>query len=115
AARPGGVLELEDRLGVEQVVLALATPLVLAADLEDPVGPRARTVEVGTAVAAGDLLGQLVEADPAEAAGGAGEAPVDQLGPEADRLEDLGPGVGRGGRDAHLGHHLQDALARRLD
>jgi hypothetical protein len=30
----GGVLQPEDRLGVEQVRLALAAPLVLAADLE---------------------------------------------------------------------------------
>ena len=34
---------------------------------------------------------------------------------EADRLEDLGPGVGGHGRDAHLGHDLEDALAGRLD
>ena len=35
----GGVLELEHGLGVEQVVLALAAPLVLAAELELAVGP----------------------------------------------------------------------------
>ena len=30
ALRPGGVLELEDRVGVEEVVLAVVAPLVLA-------------------------------------------------------------------------------------
>ena len=34
AAAAGGVLQLEHRLGVEEVVLALAAPLVLAADPE---------------------------------------------------------------------------------
>jgi hypothetical protein len=31
---------------------------------------------------------------------------------EADRLEDLGAAVALDRRDAHLGHHLDDALAR---
>ena len=67
------------------------------------------------AVAQRDLLGDLVEADAAEAADGAGEVLVDQLLAEADGLEDLGAGVGRDRGDAHLGHHLEDALAGRLD
>ena len=41
-ARPGGVLEQEHRLRVEQVQLALAAPLVLAADLEPAVRPLGR-------------------------------------------------------------------------
>ncbi len=43
AARPGGVLQLEDGLRVEQVRLTLAAPLVLAADRQLAVrraGPR---------------------------------------------------------------------------
>ena len=36
----GGVLQPEDGLGVEQVRLALAAPLVLAADVEAPVRRR---------------------------------------------------------------------------
>ena len=42
AAGPGGVLQPEDRLGVEQVRLALAAPLVLAADLQPAVRRDAR-------------------------------------------------------------------------
>ena len=53
ALGPGGVLELEDGLRVEEVDLALAAPLVLAADLALAVGPLGRAVEVGQAVAAG--------------------------------------------------------------
>ena len=111
----GGVLELEDRLGVEEVVLALAAPLVLAAGLEVAVGPLLGPARVGDGVAQADLLGELVEADAAEAADGAGEVLVDELLAEADGLEDLRAGVGRDRRDAHLGHHLQDALAGGLD
>ena len=62
ALGPGGVLELEDGARVEEVDLPLAPPLVLAADLALAVGPLGRAVEVGQAVAAGDLAGQDVEA-----------------------------------------------------
>ena len=40
---------------------------------------------------------------------------VDHIFAEADRLEDLGAGVRRDRRHAHLRHHLEDALAARLD
>ena len=36
---------------------------------------------------------------------------VDQVLVEADRLEDLRAAIGADGRDAHLGHDLQQALA----
>ena len=115
ATAPGGVLEPEDRLGVEQVRLALAAPLVLAADLELAVGRGDASARVRRGVPAGDLLGDDVELDAAELGGRAGEVLVDDSLREADRLEDLGARVGRDRRDAHLGHHLQDALAERLD
>ena len=115
AAGPGGVLEPEDRVGVEQVRLALAAPLVLAADeqlavrLPDAVG------RVGGRVPGRGLGGDDVEADAAELADRAGEELVDEVLGQADRLEDLGAAVGGDGRDAHLGHHLEHALAERLD
>ena len=66
-------------------------------------------------VPAGDLVGDLVEPDAAELL----EVPVKYLSTsvlvEPDRLEDLRAGVGRDRRDAHLGHHLEHALAERLD
>ncbi len=57
------------------------------------------------------LPGQDVEADAADAGGGAGEVPVDERPVEPDGLEDLGPGVGMHRRDAHLRQHLEQALA----
>ena len=74
------MLEPEDRLGVEQVRLALAAPLVLAADRRAR-GARARCRRAGyaVAVAAGDLLGDHVEPDAAELGGRAGEVAVDEL------------------------------------
>ena len=114
-AAAGGVLQLEDGLGVEEVVLPLSPPLVLAAGLELAVGALGRAGR-GTPSGAGrDLVGDLVETDAAELRRGAGEVLVDQVRAEADGLEDLRTGVGGDGRDAHLGHHLQHALAGGLD
>jgi hypothetical protein len=60
------VLEPEDGLGVEQVRLALAAPLVLAADRELAVAPGDAAAGVRRRVPAGDLLGDHVELDAAE-------------------------------------------------
>ncbi len=73
-------------------------------------GPLLRVPGEGRLVPGRHLDGQHVEPHAAEAAHGSGEAGVDYLGAEADRLEDLGAGVGGHRGDAHLGHHLQDAL-----
>ena len=115
ALRARRVLQLEHGLRVEQVHLALAAPLVLAAELELAVGPLRGPRRVRHRVAGRDLGGDLVEADAAEAADGAGEVLVDELVAETDRLEDLRAGVAGDGADAHLAHHLQHALAGGLD
>ena len=110
-----GVLQLEDGLRAEQVRLALAAPLVLAADLQPPVrGPHAARRE-GADDAAVRLGRQHVEADAAEPRGRALEAGADDLLAESGGLEDLRAGVGGDGGHAHLGHDLQHALAERLD
>ena len=85
-----------------------------------PPTSRRRWRELGAARGVGRaggarLLGEHVEADAAEAGGRPGEAGVDDLLAEADRLEDLRAGVGGDGGDAHLGHDLEHALAERLD
>ena len=61
------------------------------------------------------LLGDLLQADAFDGGGGAGEIFLDEVGGQADRVEDLRAAIGLVGRDAHLGHHLQHALADRLD
>ena len=91
ALGPGGVLQLEHRLRVEQVDLALAPPLVLAAELEPAVGTLLGPARMGDGVAGGDLGGDLVEPDAAEAADRAGEVLVDQLLAEADRTRRSAP------------------------
>ena len=73
------MLELEDGLGVEEVQLALAPPLVLAALPQVAVGGLLGPVEVGEAVPLGGLLGEHVEADAAELRGRAGEVLVDEV------------------------------------
>ncbi|EWC59048.1 hypothetical protein UO65_5657 [Actinokineospora spheciospongiae] len=109
------VLELEHRLRVEQVRLALAAPLVVAADGQLAVaGVQLARRERG-GVPLRDLLGQHVEADAAQPRGGAGEAGRDDLRAQAERLEDLRAVVGGHGGHAHLRHGLAHALAQRLD
>ena len=110
-----GVLEPEDRLGVEQVRLAVAAPLVLAAHGQLAVGRADATPGVRRGVALGDLLGDGVELHAAELGRRTGEVAVDHGLREADGLEGLGAGVGRDRGDAHLGHHLEHALAEALD
>ena len=115
AAGARGVLEAEDRLRVEQVRLALAAPLVLAAYVQGAVRGRDAGGRVRLGVAGGDLLGDDVEADAADLGGGAVEVLLDEGLVETDGLEDLGATVGGDRRDAHLGHDLQDALAEGVD
>ena len=102
-----------DRLRRPGVRLAAQAPGVLAADVEH--GLVDRIVAIGVAVAAHALLGDLRQAHALDGRGGAGEVLLDQLRRQADRVEDLGAAIGLVGGDAHLGHHLQHALADRLD
>src|ERR1019366_10493163 len=60
-------------------------------------------------------LAQLAKADAAQPARRRPEVPVHELAIQPYRFKDLGPGVGGDRRDAHLGHHFQDALARGLE
>jgi hypothetical protein len=115
ALRPCGVLQLEHRLGVEQVEFALSAPLVLTTEFELAVGTLFGTGRIRHRVAGRDLSGNLVEADAAELGDRAGEVGVDHGLAEADRFEDLGAGVGRNRRHAHLGHDLEHTLATGLD
>ncbi len=68
ALGPGGVLQLEDGLGVEQVGLAVAAPLVLPADLQAAERELGDVVGVGAGVTSGHLGGEHVEPDALEPA-----------------------------------------------
>ena len=66
-------------------------------------------------MAAHGLLRDLGEADAFDARVRAGEILVDEVLAQADRVENLRAAIGLIGRDAHLGHHLEQALVDRLD
>ncbi len=111
--RLSGVLEFEHRLWVEQVVLSIAPPLILAAVLQ--VGLAHRTRRVRLAMASQHLVGNHIETYSANPGGGACEVPVHKILVQADRLEDLRTPVALQGGDAHLGHDLQHALVHGFD
>ena len=105
----GGVLQLEDGLGVKQVVLAFAAPLVLAAEIEVRWACSSGRGRKALRWRAANIGGDLFEVDSTERCDGAVEVLVQKL---------LGTGrwhrpTGRPGRtqrgNAHLGHDLEHA------
>ncbi|CAB4935401.1 unannotated protein [freshwater metagenome] len=112
---PCRVLQAEHRLRVEQVRLALAPPLVLAAHVQGAVGRGDARRRVCHGMPCRDLCSEDIEADSAELRGGPGEVGLNERLREADRLEDLGAAIRGNRRDTHLRHDLEQALAERLD
>ena len=110
----GGLLQQEDGLRIVEVVLAGATPLVFAAGTQVAVRACGPLRRVGDAVTDGDLFGQLVESDAADAGGGTGEVFVDDILIQADGFEQLRATVAHDGGDAHLGHDLEHAGGQRV-
>ena len=95
------------------MVFAAHAERIFAADVERHAIDR--RVAEGVAMAAQRLFRDLFQADALDAGGGAGEIGRDEIGLQPDRVENLRAAIGLVGRDAHLGHHLQQALADRLD
>ncbi len=56
-----------------------------------------------------DIRADLLEAEPAERRGGAGEAALHNVLCQSEHLEDLGAPVAGDRRDPHLGHDLEEA------
>ena len=109
------MLQQEHGVRVEQVQLTLAAPGVLPPDVQPAVRSLGRVVRVRSAVPGGHLGGEHVQPDAAEPGRGAGEVLVHEVLGQPQRLGHLRAGVRRDRADAHLGHHLQHALAERLD
>ena len=65
-------------------------------------------------MATAHFFGEDGEIGPLNAARGAAEAEIDHARGKAHGFEDLGALVGLKGRNAHLGHDLQEALRRAL-
>ena len=98
--------------GIEQVQLAVAPPLILAAALQIVATAFA---PIRARVALPHFFGDLLQADAADLRRGRREVLVDERAIEADRFEDLRAAIALQRRDAHLRHHLQHALVERLD
>ncbi len=113
SARPGRVLQQEDRLGGEQVQFAVAPVLVDAADVEPTMHLRRRVLRIRGAVPQFHFAGEHVQTDTAETTHRPGEVLVDHLARETDGLENLCGGIRPDRRNAHLGHHLEHTLAER--
>ena len=108
-----GVLQVGDRVRRPVMLLAAQAVGVLAAGIERVAIDR--RVAIGEPVAFDGLARDLRQPHPADGARRTGEEPLDETLVQADRVEDLRAAIGLVGRDAHLGHHLQDALVDRLD
>ena len=107
-----GELERGDGARIVDVLLARVAPMVDArVDGELVVAALARSV--GKQVAVVGLRRQDLEVDAGEARRRALEAAIDDLAVHAHRLEDLRALVRLQRADAHLGHHLGHAVARR--
>ena len=111
---PHRALQQGDGLGGEQVPLPAAPLVVQAAGRQGELGVRvARVLGSGREprlVQRPFLPLHLLQADAADARGGAGEGQLQQLGPDAQGLEALRAPVAAQGGDAHLGHDLGQAL-----
>ncbi|MCY1231245.1 hypothetical protein D9M72_436870 [compost metagenome] len=107
------MLQRCDRVRGPGVAFTAHTEGIFAADVE-----RVGENRVGTErrLVAGDGLGgDLFEADAFDRRRRAEEELVDQLRRQTDGVEDLRAAIGLVGRNAHLGHDLEDALTDRLD
>ena len=107
------MLQLGNRFRGPGVFLATRAILVFAACIERVT--EHRVVSECELMHAKGFVGDLEQADALNVARGAGEIFVYQRVGEADRFEDLRTAVGLIGRNAHLRHHLVEALADRLD
>lgn len=110
----GGLLEQEDRLGVVEMLLTGAAPLVFAAVPQHTVRCRRPLVRICLAVADRHLLGQVVEPAALDTGYRAGEVLVDHGAVEADGFEQLGTTVAHDRGDAHLAHDLEHAGGKRI-
>lgn len=108
-----GVLEQRHRFGSPGMILAAGAVGIFAADVERALVDLRLAERVG--MAAHGLFRDLGQAHALDAGMRAGKEFRNEVRFEADRVEDLRAAIGLVGRDAHLGHHLEQALADRLD
>ena len=91
------------------MVLAAQAKRIVAANIEHLVVDR--VIAIGVAMALDGFLGDLAQPHPFDRRRRAGKVFLDKIAGEPDRVKDLRPAIGLIGRNAHLGHDLQDAFA----
>ena len=108
-----GVLQVGDHGRAPHVRLAAQPPGILATDIEHAV--ERRHVAERLPVPLRRLARDLAQADAFDLRVRAGEIAAHERRLQADGVENLRAAVALVGRDAHLGHHLKQALVDRLD
>ena len=104
-----GLLQRVDQRAIKGMRLTTAAQLVQTTHRQ-----RHRIGIPGAAMQFHNALGDAREANARNAGWHAGEELIHQRAGEADRLEIHPAAIGGDDRDAHLGHHLQQALIHRL-
>ena len=107
------MLEIRDGVGRPHVLLAAQAERVLAPRLQRVV--EHRRIAEGIPVARHRFSGDYRQVHAFHCGGRTREVLVDEAARQPYGVEDLGPAVGLIGRDSHLRHHLEDALANRAD
>ena len=110
----GGLLKQENRLGVVEVVLTGATPLVIAAGAQIAVGTARPLVRVRHTVPDCHFFGDFVKSRSPDTRSGAGEVFVDDFLVQADGFEQLRASVAHDRGDTHLAHDLEHAGGQRM-
>ena len=95
------------------MILAAHAVSIFAADIQRMAVDRC--VSISRAMALDSFLRDFRQTRAVGGGAGAGEEPRQELVAESHGIEDLGAAIGLIGRDAHLGHDLQQTLADRLD
>ena len=109
------MLKLKHSLGIEEVWWARAAPLVFAAGVEHFVRIGCDVNRIRTRVARENLIVNYLDADATKLTCGAREVCVYELLAQTNRFEYLRTRIRRNGRDAHLRHDLEHALAKTVD
>ena len=107
------MLEVGHHVGAPHMGFAADAESVFAADFERVA--QDRRIGEGQAVTLDRLARDLLKSHALDPAIGAGEIFGDEIGFQAHGVENLRTAIGLIGGDAHLGHHLEDALAEGLD
>ncbi len=109
-----GFLQLGDGQRVQQMIFAVAPPLVGAADIQRQgfVGDAFRESRL---MARADFAGDPVEVNSADPRGGAGEIGIDHAAVQSDGFKNLCAAIAVQGGDTHLGHDFEQSLVDGFD